>query len=185
VCYSIFFQKNIHSFFFFTLNIHLSFEIDLKRYWGSKEVVRIGLVAMVDLVVVISGFTHSHCYWHVGPCSTSIKYVFLANQEPLPFLFFPTLVVCHSDTWGKRTTHFKFRPFLLFSIGSTPSLSLFFPFLQVASGMKMGVKAIWFMFNERWSWWLGLLVTGSLKMMKKEELLLCEREKSRGRWCCY
>uniref|UniRef100_A0A2K1XIR9 Transmembrane protein n=1 Tax=Populus trichocarpa TaxID=3694 RepID=A0A2K1XIR9_POPTR len=85
-CVILHFSKRtfIHSFFFFTLNIHLSFEIDLERYWGSKEVVRIGLVAMVDLVVVIS-----------------------------------------------------------------------------------------------------LLVTGSLKMMKKEELLLCEREKSRGRWCCY
>jgi len=55
----------------------------------------------------------------------------------------------------------------------------FFPFLQVASGMKMSVKAIWFMFNERWSWWLVLLVTGFLKMMKKEELLLCGREKYR------
>jgi hypothetical protein len=89
-CVILHFSKRtfIHSFFFFTLNIHLSFEIDLERYWGSKEVVRIGLVAMVDLVVVISGFTHSHSYWHVDPCSTSIKYVFWQIRSLSPSYFF-------------------------------------------------------------------------------------------------
>ena len=89
-CVILHFSKRtfIHSFFFFTLNIHLSFEIDLERYWGSKKVVGIELVAMVDLAVVISGFTHSHCYWHVGPCSTSIKYVFWQIRSLSPSYFF-------------------------------------------------------------------------------------------------
>jgi len=43
----------------------------------------------------------------------------------------------------------SFDHFIFSLLVRQPSLSPFFPFLQVASGMKISVKAIWFMFNER------------------------------------